>query len=211
MSRRKQILITVFGGWFGLHKYMSGKIGIGILYTFTLGLFYVGWIYDCIKVISNKNSINENVDTLICWQNLVCNMNEDNLLLNKKQLILYSNMYIENNIRILNDSIQLVDTTTTPEVFFNRLDMIIDCYNNLADLDKYFNTNTNAEQKLAEIDEITLTHNFIQRYWYKTVSDAEKLKTEKGKENRKLKAKNDLLSYKEKIDESNLKYLEQLI
>lgn len=53
MSRKKQILITVFGGWFGLHKYWDKKIGMGILYTFTFGLFYIGWIHDIIIAIKN--------------------------------------------------------------------------------------------------------------------------------------------------------------
>ena len=37
---------TLFGGWFGLHRYLSGEIGMGLLYTCTIGLFYVGWIRD---------------------------------------------------------------------------------------------------------------------------------------------------------------------
>lgn len=40
---------ALFGGWFGLHKYMAGEIGMGILYTATFGLFCIGWIADTIK------------------------------------------------------------------------------------------------------------------------------------------------------------------
>ena len=43
------ILSTVFGGWFGLHKFLSGKKIQGLLYMFTLGLFLVGWIKDIIS------------------------------------------------------------------------------------------------------------------------------------------------------------------
>lgn len=43
------ILSTVFGGWFGLHKFLSGKRIQGLLYMFTLGLFLVGWIKDIIS------------------------------------------------------------------------------------------------------------------------------------------------------------------
>lgn len=42
------LLCTIFGGWFGLHKYMRKQIGMGILYTFTAGLFCIGWIVDII-------------------------------------------------------------------------------------------------------------------------------------------------------------------
>ena len=43
MSKRTRILATIFGGWFGLHKYLDKHIGMGILYTFTCGLFGIGW------------------------------------------------------------------------------------------------------------------------------------------------------------------------
>lgn len=42
------LLCTILGGWFGLHKYMRKQIGMGILYTFTAGLFCIGWIVDII-------------------------------------------------------------------------------------------------------------------------------------------------------------------
>lgn len=43
-------IFTVFG-----HKFYEGKIGMGILYLFTLGLFGIGWIIDIISLISNPN------------------------------------------------------------------------------------------------------------------------------------------------------------
>lgn len=44
--------ITFFLGFFGVHKFVRGKIGIGILYIFTGGLFGIGWLYDCITALS---------------------------------------------------------------------------------------------------------------------------------------------------------------
>ena len=42
---------------------MEKKVGLGILYLFTVGLFGFGWIYDCIKyliaAIKNTNSDRE--------------------------------------------------------------------------------------------------------------------------------------------------------
>lgn len=37
----------LFGGWFGLHKFMEKKIGMGFIYMFTVGLCGIGWIVDC--------------------------------------------------------------------------------------------------------------------------------------------------------------------
>ena len=36
-------------GYFGVHKFMEKKIGMGVLYLCTVGLFGFGWIYDCVK------------------------------------------------------------------------------------------------------------------------------------------------------------------
>lgn len=42
-------IITFLFGWLGIHKFINGKIGIGILYIFTVGLFGIGWIIDTVK------------------------------------------------------------------------------------------------------------------------------------------------------------------
>lgn len=47
------IALTFLGGYLGLHKFARGKIVIGILYLFTVGLFGVGWIYDCFIEVRN--------------------------------------------------------------------------------------------------------------------------------------------------------------
>lgn len=57
-SKNSQILITVFGGWFGLHHYLNGNYKKGILYTLTLGVFYIGWIIDIVKVVKSKPTTN---------------------------------------------------------------------------------------------------------------------------------------------------------
>lgn len=58
MHKLTRIAVTIFGGWFGLHKYLDKKIGMGVLYTFTCGLFGIGWIVDIFKAIfSNINTV----------------------------------------------------------------------------------------------------------------------------------------------------------
>ncbi len=46
-------LLCLFFGFFGAHKFYEGKIGYGILYIMTMGIFFVGWIVD-IFLILNK-------------------------------------------------------------------------------------------------------------------------------------------------------------
>ena len=48
------LICTIFGGWFGLHKFMKKETGMGILYLLTFGLFGVGWIVDIITTALSK-------------------------------------------------------------------------------------------------------------------------------------------------------------
>lgn len=49
MSPLTRVLVTVFLGFFGVHKFIDGKIGMGLLYLFTCGLFGIGWLIDIFK------------------------------------------------------------------------------------------------------------------------------------------------------------------
>ena len=51
-SKQKSIalLLCVFGGYFGLHYFYVGKIGMGILYFLTGGLCGIGWIVDIFRI-----------------------------------------------------------------------------------------------------------------------------------------------------------------
>ena len=42
-------------GYFGAHKFYEGKIGMGILYLFTVGLFGIGVIIDAIVILTKPN------------------------------------------------------------------------------------------------------------------------------------------------------------
>lgn len=48
-------VICFFLGYFGAHKFYEGKITIGILYFFTLGLFGIGWVIDLIIILCKPN------------------------------------------------------------------------------------------------------------------------------------------------------------
>ena len=44
------LLLCIFLGGFGIHRFYVGKIGTGILYLFTGGLCGIGWIVDIILI-----------------------------------------------------------------------------------------------------------------------------------------------------------------
>lgn len=45
------LLLVIFGGGIGLHRFYCKKIGTGVLYLFTFGLFGIGYIVDAILVV----------------------------------------------------------------------------------------------------------------------------------------------------------------
>lgn len=42
-------------GYFGVHKFYEGKIGMGLLYLFTIGLFGFGWLVDIFLILGKEN------------------------------------------------------------------------------------------------------------------------------------------------------------
>lgn len=54
MSKTAAILITFFLGSIGVHRFMTGKIGTGIIWFFTLGCCGIGWLVDLIQVCRGK-------------------------------------------------------------------------------------------------------------------------------------------------------------
>lgn len=51
-SRGTALILCILAGWLGLHQFYVGRIGKGILYMFTFGLFFFGWIGDLLKIIN---------------------------------------------------------------------------------------------------------------------------------------------------------------
>lgn len=49
------LCLCIFLGYFGVHKFYEGKIGMGILYLCTCGCFGIGWIVDIVLLALKPN------------------------------------------------------------------------------------------------------------------------------------------------------------
>lgn len=53
--REAPFVLCLLLGYFGAHKFYEGKVGMGVLYLFTLGLFGIGWFVDLIVLLTKTN------------------------------------------------------------------------------------------------------------------------------------------------------------
>ena len=49
------LLLCVFLGYFGAHKFYEGRVGLGIIYILTVGLFGFGWAIDTLVLLFKPN------------------------------------------------------------------------------------------------------------------------------------------------------------
>jgi DNA polymerase III epsilon subunit-like protein len=58
------LVLAVVFGWLGAHRFYVGKIGTGVLYLFTFGLFGIGWAVDAllaaVKVMKDRTLDSQN-------------------------------------------------------------------------------------------------------------------------------------------------------
>ncbi len=54
MEKVPALLITIFLGGLGVHRFMAGKIGTGIIWLLTGGCLGIGYIIDIVQVATGK-------------------------------------------------------------------------------------------------------------------------------------------------------------
>ncbi len=67
-NKRNSTFLCIFFGWLGIHHFYNQKIGKGLLYIFSLGIFGIGWLIDMITliVLYLKDANKEDSNNLIC-------------------------------------------------------------------------------------------------------------------------------------------------
>lgn len=71
-SKTVATLLCLFGGIIGLHRYYVGRIGGGLLFTCTAGLFIFGWISDLIKCFTGSLKDNAGARYENDYEKVVC-------------------------------------------------------------------------------------------------------------------------------------------
>lgn len=163
----KMFLITLFFGIFGVHKFINGQKGMGILYFFTLGLFGVGWIIDVINAFinifsppniktvqsssmskySNLSTVaidfNDNGfkyatnDNMFQLQQLII-PGQSKLIMSLDELESHGYRAIERYAQIIEDCEKIVHNTENAETFFSRYNLLLDTLNNLSHFEPFF-------------------------------------------------------------------------
>ena len=192
------IIACIFGGWFGLHKYMRGQIGMGILYTLTAGLFCIGWIVDIITEVTRKP------------KPVYQNQQERHVSADRTNDIV--KMSLDRRMEVLNDCARIIKTTDNPDVFFSRYALYSDTLKELADAElagiKFEGESPLNKQitVLNDKEKTKATNEMITRYFNRIRDKIDTLKTDSAKENNALKFRQNLQQYEEFMTEDSIEF-----
>ncbi|MBQ1169497.1 MAG: hypothetical protein IIX49_01565 [Oscillospiraceae bacterium] len=101
---------------------------------------------------------------LLDWQKIVMDNSPDRLVMSEQQLRQVSIQQAQNDLRIMNDCKNLVSTTVKPDVFFGRLNLLVERGEHLQRLEQYISF-SGASPTAALIYHIcVLTDNRIYTY-----------------------------------------------
>ena len=207
--------IVFFLGPLGVHRFIDGSVGMGVLYLFTVGLFGIGYIIDVIKalvLLIKSDSSTSSKEKLLQLQKAVMPNSPDSLVMTRQQLMATANQQASDDIRIAQDSSNIVSTTNKPDVFFSRLDLLKSHTYHMQLLEPFVPFTVSPTAAMNEIltNEQEIIHQFIIRYYNSVNSYANSLKTDNGKYNQYKKFYDTMSAYQNKMSPDNFNYIEQL-
>ncbi len=53
-SKTVALVLCIFFGYLGIHRFYLGKIGTGIIWFLTIGVFLIGWVVDIVLIATNS-------------------------------------------------------------------------------------------------------------------------------------------------------------
>lgn len=176
-------IVTLLFGWLGVHKFMQKKNGMGVLYLCTLGLFGIGWIYDCIVAFRSIGQKKAPAARPVQ---------------NTRQQI--SGAALERRLQIVDDCMTLIHSTNNAEIFFARYELLLKTLIEIGDLETHDKWQLAMQQNIKS---------FIIRCYNAALVRADSMKTEKGKHNQFLKAYESIEKYRSSLSDETAAFLEQ--
>lgn len=148
---------------------------------------------------------------LLELQQFLIDGSPDRLIVSRKRLMELAKIEANNSLRIVQDSSRLVQTTTKPDVFFGRMQLMLEHSSNLAYLERYVpftGASPMGALKTLLAEEQEVIKNFLIRYCWAVVEKADKLKTEKGQFNQWQKFYDSLSPYFHVMNDENVEFIE---
>lgn len=148
---------------------------------------------------------------LLEWQNTLLSDPAPKLIMTETQLKQETNRRAENDLRIINDCIKILEDTTNPDTYFSRLELMTSNINDLLMLEPYADFK-GASPRAAMVEFVNQKqisiNRFLVRYFSTIFDKAENLKTEKGKLNQYQKFYESLQPYYDFMESENIDYIE---
>ena len=98
-----------------------------------MGIF--GFIKKCYEAVIQEQKARQ--DRLLQWQKLLMPDITDDFIMTEQQLKKLTAQQAENDLRIIKDCTKLVESTLKPDVFFMRLNLLLEKAKHLASLEMY--------------------------------------------------------------------------
>lgn len=153
-----------------------------------------------------------NQNRLLAWQKLVMPNSPDRLVFNEQQLAQWTAVITEQDFKIINDCLKIIQETVKPDVFFTRLELLKEKIAHLQMFEPYVkfqNVNpTQLSDTVRQKEQETIS-SFLDRYLDAVCRKANDMKSAKGKKNQYEKFYSSLQEYYPLMNDENIQYIEE--
>lgn len=132
--------------------------------------------------------------------------------LSTKQIIAACDSILTNCVRITDDCKKIIGTTENPKVFYERYDLLLEKYSEMAKFEPYLDIyGYQPTESLTYYQSVKndFEKKLINRCYNKALTKAESLKTEKGKQNQFVKVYESLLHFADSMNPYNKRYMDK--
>lgn len=160
-------------------------------------------------VIKHRHDKNSN---LLELQRIVLVDSPDRLIMSESQLMNAATVQAQNDMRIIKDCASLVSSTTKPDVFFSRLELLLKTSRHLMLFEPYLpfkGASPSAAYNEAVSKKDECVWQFITRYSAAVRDKADSMKTEKGKANQYQKYYDSMKPHYGGLSTDNKRYFER--